>query len=51
MKIVGLAADELLVGERADFLGFDQDDVVGVLDHAFDNEKWFFRNQEPHPLE
>jgi hypothetical protein len=51
MEIVGLAADQLFVSEGPDFFGFDQDHVVRVLDLTFDHEKWFFRNQKPHPFE
>jgi hypothetical protein len=50
MKIVRLAADELFVRERPDLFGFDQDNVLGVLHLAFDQEKWFLGNQEPHAL-
>jgi hypothetical protein len=50
MKVVGLAADELVVRERLDLFGFDQHDVLTVLHLTFDQEKWFFGNQEPHSL-
>src|SRR5688572_5371438 len=51
VKIVRLAADELFVGERADLLGLDQDNVFRVLNRSFDDEKRLFRNQKPHPFE
>ena len=44
MKVMGVAAGELAVGERFDFFGFYEDDVVGVLDLAFDDEEVFLRN-------
>jgi len=50
MKIVRLAANELFVGKRANILRFDQDDLVRVLNNAFDDEKWFFGDQQSHSL-
>ena len=46
MKIMGVAAGELAVGEGFDFFGFNDHDVVGVLDLAFDDEKVFLRDEE-----
>ena len=51
MKIVRFAADELLVGQRADLFGLDQDNVLRVLDRSLDDEKRLFGNQQPHSLE
>jgi hypothetical protein len=51
MKIMRLAADELLVREWPDFLRLNQHDIVGVLHRSFDDEKGLFRNQEAHSLE
>lgn len=36
---MGLGADEALLRQWLDALGFNKDDVVDVLDSAFDHEK------------
>ena len=46
-----LASDELFVRERSDLLRLDQNDAVGILHFAFDDEKWLFGDQEPQLLE
>ena len=50
MEIVRLASDELLVQKRLDLLRFDQNDAVGILHFAFDDEKRFLRDHEPQLL-
>ena len=50
-KIVGLASDELFVGERSDFARFNQDDAIGILHLAFDEEKGFLSYHKPKPFE
>ncbi len=51
MKIVRLAADELFVREGSNVLRFNQNDIVRILDFAFDEQKSFLRNHQPGPLE
>src|SRR5688572_7692273 len=51
MKIVRIAAEEFAVGEGFDALCFDEDDVVGVLDLAFDDKEVFLGNKEAGFLE
>jgi len=44
MEIVRLAAGEFLVGEWPDVARFNQDDTIGILDFAFDQQKCFLGN-------
>jgi hypothetical protein len=46
MKIVRISAHELLVRERSDVARFDQNNVIGILDFAFDEQKCFFSDQK-----
>ena len=51
MKIVRLAADELLVQKRFDLLRFNQNDAVGILYFAFDDEELFLGDHKSKFLE
>ena len=51
VKIVRLASDELFVEKRSDLARFDQNDVVGILHFAFDEQKGFFSDHETKMFE
>jgi len=46
MEIVRLTSDELFVHERSDLLRFNQNDIVRILDFAFDEQKGFLCDEE-----
>ena len=46
MEIVRLAPDELFMRERSDLLRFNQNDIVRILDFAFDEQKGFLCDEE-----
>ena len=46
MKIVRFTSDESFVNERFNISRFDQDDIVRILDFAFDEQKGFLCDHE-----
>ena len=46
MKIVRLAANELIMREWSDVARFNQNHTIGVLHFTFDEQKCFFRDQK-----